>query len=199
MNSHESTEVGFWNGLFDSVGSKGFLEWRERDWKEKTDYFQPELNMEIGSGVDVGSGMISIFEFRKNKASKIFAVEPLLSEYDKKIKLDNSTVSYIGESGESMSFKDGSLDFALCVNVIDHTPDPRKMAEEIKRVLKTGGRFYFEINFDDDLSPAHYDLWNKNKVNEVFNNFEGWKIVRENERRNPTYAQSLYEMILIKK
>jgi len=199
MNSHESTEVGFWNGLFDSVGAAEFLKWRERDWKEKTDYFQPELDKETGLGVDVGSGMLSIFEFRGNKDSTVFAVEPLLSEYNKKIQLDDSTVEYIGESGENMSFADSSLDFAFCCNVIDHTPDPKKMAQEIWRVLKPGGRFFFEINFDDELSPAHYDLWNKGKVNEVFEEFKDWEIVREAERRNPSYAQSLYEMFLIKK
>ena len=48
--------------------------------------------------------------------------------------------------GETLPFDDDSFDVVLCDNVVDHALNPRKILEEIARVLKPGGTLYFEVN-----------------------------------------------------
>lgn len=42
-------------------------------------------------------------------------------------------------------FRPGSFDFAYCIGVIQHTPDPARGVREVVRVLRDGGRFSFSI------------------------------------------------------
>lgn len=42
-------------------------------------------------------------------------------------------------------FRAGSFDFAYCIGVIQHTPDPARGVREVVRVLRDGGRFSFSI------------------------------------------------------
>lgn len=54
--------------------------------------------------------------------------------------------------GESLPFKDGSMDAVISVAVLEHVRDPFKCAREISRVLKPGGRLYCAVPF---LQPYH--------------------------------------------
>jgi ubiquinone/menaquinone biosynthesis C-methylase UbiE len=42
---------------------------------------------------------------------------------------------------ENLPFQDASLDGVLLSGLLHHFPDPRRVAGEVRRVLKTGGRF----------------------------------------------------------
>jgi ubiquinone/menaquinone biosynthesis C-methylase UbiE len=124
-----------------------------------------------------------------------FAVDPLLEEFDKiREHKDSKNVFYLWGDGENLSFCNGFLDFVFCVNVIDHTPNPQRMVNEIYRVLKENGKLFFEVNFDDELSPAHYGLWTIDTVRTCFTN-DKWKTIKEETKRNPNYNQSLYQAI----
>jgi SAM-dependent methyltransferase len=54
--------------------------------------------------------------------------------------------------GESLPFKDDSMDAVISVAVLEHVRDPFKCAREISRVLKPGGRLYCAVPF---LQPYH--------------------------------------------
>jgi len=43
-------------------------------------------------------------------------------------------------SGEDLSFEDSSFDYVLCIEVLEHLPEPEKTVAEIARVLKSGGK-----------------------------------------------------------
>jgi SAM-dependent methyltransferase len=52
---------------------------------------------------------------------------------------------------ESLPFENGTLDGALLSGLVHHFPDPRRLAAEVGRVLKPGGRF---VAFDPNrLNP----------------------------------------------
>ena len=106
-----------------------------------------------------------------------------MEEYEKIAR--GNKINYIKE------IKD-KYDWIFCVNVIDHTSDPNTIIDDIKKHLKKGGKLYFEVNFDDELSPAHYGLWNIETVREYFKDF---KLIKEIVERNPNYPQSLYHAI----
>jgi ubiquinone/menaquinone biosynthesis C-methylase UbiE len=55
-------------------------------------------------------------------------------------------VRTIAAPGEDLPFGDASFDVVLCDNVVDHAENPRRIVEEIARVLRPGGSLYFEVN-----------------------------------------------------
>lgn len=190
MNDKQVHEVAFWKGLVSKLGRDRFLDLRYSDWLDKTQFFQEYLQVQKGKGIDVGSGPVSIFEFSGLK--DITAIDPLMDEYKGLVRFPDSEVKYLQASGEDIPFPDQSFDFALCVNVIDHTPDPQKMANEIYRILKPGGILYFEVNFDDYLSPCHYDIWNRDTVYKIMSKF---KLKQFDQVRNNADNQSLFHAI----
>lgn len=52
----------------------------------------------------------------------------------------------IAAYGEKLPFADGAFDIVLCDNVVDHAESPRRILEEIVRVLAPGGLLYFTVN-----------------------------------------------------
>lgn len=186
MENEQKNEVNFWKELYQS--KENYIKFRLEDGKWKMKYFD-NLPFEDGIGIDVGCGLVSVFIGLSNK---IVAIDPLMDEYDKIIRYEQDNIRYMKASGEDIPFSDGFFDYALCVNVIDHTPNPDKMASEIKRVVKDGGLIYFEVNFDDILSPCHYKLWNEETVKEIFGDL---KCLFSKVDRNDKDGQSLFYSI----
>lgn len=185
MESKQKNELDFWRWLYSTKDD--YLEFRKQDAKEKMKHF--DISNRNGIGIDVGCGLISVFNGLSNR---VVAIDPLLEGYNEIVKHEVDNIRYIEASGEDIPFKEGYFDYAFCVNVIDHTPNPKKMADEIKRVVRKGGNIYFEVNFDDELSPCHYELWNKEKVKEMFGDL---KLIKEVEERNEKDKQTLYHAI----
>jgi len=75
---------------------------------------------------------------------------------------------------ENLPFASGSLDGVLLSGLVHHFPDPRRLATETRRVLKTGGRF---VAFDPNrINPF---MWLYRDRNSPFYSSVG---VTENER-----------------
>ena len=57
---------------------------------------------------------------------------------------------------ENLPFESASLDGVLLSGLVHHFPDPRRLAGEVKRVLRNGGRF---VAFDPNrMNPVHVAL-----------------------------------------
>lgn len=54
--------------------------------------------------------------------------------------------------GLRIPLKDGQVDTAFATEVLEHCPDPGAILDEIHRVLRPGGRFFFTVPF---LWPLH--------------------------------------------
>lgn len=156
-------ELNFWRGLY----AEGKLEAvREFDYNDNFQHFK-DWSKQKGKGLEVGSGLLSMLEF---SGKDVISVDPLMSEYDKIY--SHNGIERVKMDGENLSFDDNTFDYAININVIDHTPNPEKMIEEIHRVLKPGGRLYFEVHFDKYLASAHYKLWNEEEVDKHLGKFE---------------------------
>ena len=180
MSNQAKMEINFWRDLYKQLGHEGFLAQRKFDGEEMVKFLPglgDALQNETLTILEVGSGLISALSMVEGFKAQMTSMDPIMDQYAGVVDLNDpalpKTCFYHNGSGEDMlSFGDESFDVIACINVIDHTPNPEKMLSEIKRVLKPGGRFYFEVNFDDALSPAHYAIWNAQKVEEFFGD---WK------------------------
>ena len=94
--------------------------------------------LEVGSGAH---GLIFFFTGRQR-----VGIDPLADHYRELFPAWQGKAATIAASGEELAFADASFDVVLCDNVVDHAHQPRRIAEEISRVLKPGGLLYFTVN-----------------------------------------------------
>lgn len=99
--------------------------------------------LEIGSGAH---GLIFFFD-----AAERVGVDPLAEEYRLLFPAWQGRATTIAAFGERLPFEDGRFDLVLCDNVVDHAEDPRKIVEEIARVLRPAGLLYFTVNIHHPL------------------------------------------------
>ena len=196
LTPQQQAEVRFWQDVFcveEQSNQERYLSRRRGDYCAAESWFTPTLARQEGLGLDLGCGLVSILGFR---GTPIVATDPLLYEYDKTFRHTGSSwVEYRCESGEQMSFPAESFDYVWCINVIDHTPDPDKMATEIHRVLKPGGKLYFSVNFDPDLYAPHYHLWTRETVDHAL---LALKMLDGTERWFPEYQKYVFTGIFSK-
>ena len=181
--SIKQEELEFWRYLY---STSDFNAVRKQDYIEKLGFFVPEIITQEGLGIDLGCGLMSIWDFYEGKNKKIFAIDPLMTSYNRIHR--NKTASVAGD-GEYLPIKDNSLDWIFCVNVLDHTSNPKLLVSEIQRTLKPNGTLYLEVHFDDRLGSAHYMLWNDGVIDKHLADF---KLVRSNKLRLNKTCQTLY-------
>lgn len=115
---------------------------RSRRVRAKLEGFRPlapeDRVLEVGSGA---TGLIFFFE-----AEEGVGVDPLAAHYAGLFPAWQGRARTLAASGETLPFADSSFDIVLCDNVVDHAEKPRRIVEEIARVLCPGGLLYFTVN-----------------------------------------------------
>lgn len=192
LNPKQVAEMHFWTNLVKSEGKEGFIRRRRGDFYRHMNNFNGWADLS-GSGLEVGTGCFSQLEWANH--SKCWGIDPLAEEYRKIEPEPNSRVKVLTDNGESIElFLDEEMDWVVCWNVIDHTPNPQYMADEIYRVLKPGGKLYFEVNFDDLLHKPHYAIWNEEMVNNTLSKFKQlYKNILRNDPDRQTLFYGVYE------
>lgn len=94
--------------------------------------------LEVGSGAH---GLIFFFE-----AAERIGVDPLADHYRDLFPAWQHRAATMAAFGEQLPFDDARFDVVLCDNVVDHAANPRRIIEEIARVLRAGGMLYFTVN-----------------------------------------------------
>lgn len=128
--------------------------------------------------LDVGCGPRGSLEWATSAAG-IVGVDPLADRY-RALQTRQQRMSYVNAYAENMPFEDGYFDDVFCFNALDHTADFRRALDEMRRVLKPGGRFLLitEVNHAptlaepncilpselEDLLTSHYDLLSRQVV-----------------------------------
>ena len=160
--AQSQVEVQSWKSFYES--NKGnYNQIRLEDLEHRISKFGETYQKQEGLGLDLGCGLISVFEYSDKN---VIACDPLIDEYNGIVVKYPSRVEYVKSDYNKLPFKNEKFDWLFCINVIDHTPEPKELVKEMLRVLKKGGTLYFEVNFDKYLSPAHYDLWNEKMIEE---------------------------------
>lgn len=184
MNESQQAELAFWKSIYEYYGEK-YLAFREGDMGWYASGFW-DLDLK-GKGLEVGTGMFSMLAFSD---ADVVGIDPLQKEFQAIFPYPQSRVEHLVGDGECLLFGDESFDWVVYWNVIDHTPNPHLMSQEIARVLKPGGKLYLEVNFDEVLTPEHYGLWDEARVEEVLGNFT--ETYRHYEYNKPMRRRSFF-------
>ncbi|HEY2962513.1 MAG TPA: class I SAM-dependent methyltransferase [Pyrinomonadaceae bacterium] len=102
--------------------------------------------VEVGSGAH---GLIFYFGSRRG-----VGVDPLAVSYRSLFPRWQSCAPTIVAIGERLPFSAQSFDVVLCDNVVDHTESPRRIVEELTRILKPDGLLYFTVNVHHPVYAA---------------------------------------------
>jgi len=94
-----------------------------------------------GTGLNIGAGRTRISDKILN-----MEIEP------------GDGIDLVG-SAESIPAEDECYDLVICQEVLEHVRNPAKAMEEIKRVLKTGGRAYIQLPFIIGYHPCPKEFW----------------------------------------
>ena len=170
LDEKKQAELEFWKNLYNAVGREAFGAIREHDYADYTRNY-PDNPSVLGQGLDLGSGPWSVFEGQYYH--NVVAADPMMLEYRQIINPPYTGVIYKECDDNDLSiFNNDTFDWVWCVNVIDHTPNPELLLQEVRRVLKPDGSFYFAVWFDPALYAPHYKLWNVDTVNEYLKDFQ---------------------------
>ena len=94
--------------------------------------------LEVGSGAH---GHIFFFGVKDG-----IGVDPLADHYRSLFPEWQGRAKTLAVGGEALPFPDSSFDVVISDNVVDHALDPRRIVEQIARVLAPGGLLYFTVN-----------------------------------------------------
>lgn len=101
---------------------------------DRIDLKKTDRVLDIGCGPTVPARLL--------KKGKITGIEPLADKLKISGKKYLPGVEIICGQAEKMPFGSHSFKLAICRNVIDHTQKPKKIIEEVKRILKKDGYFF---------------------------------------------------------
>lgn len=143
-------EQAFWQRLGDDIasGAKTHLDWY--GWRAKQ---LERFMLAAGAGrcdgtvVEIGSGPVGIVNFLDGDSR--FAIDPLEHFYRTQpalVALRDPAVTYLDGTGERLPFEDRSCSLVIIDNVIDHTYEPGKILDEIRRIVRPDGYLYLSVN-----------------------------------------------------
>ncbi|EMA32747.1 class I SAM-dependent methyltransferase [Haloarcula japonica] len=103
-----------------------------------------------------GTGMIHAIDSEES-----VSIDPITNSSIQDI--EQSSAELITGVGESLPFPDTYFDAVICYNVLDHTINPEKVAEEIFRILDDDGILIFRLNVYElpDIILSHLNMIDK--------------------------------------
>lgn len=115
-----------------------------------------------GNVLDIGSGRGRFLCDMSSKGFKAFGVEtnPSYIIESKKNAAEKNLEIFVSEGqAEKLPFADGSFDFINSAEVTEHVESPKKVCEEIFRVLKPGGKCYISFSNRWCAYDYHYHIY----------------------------------------
>ncbi len=123
--------------------------------------------LELGCGPGKYVGMLA------NSGFKVTGVDPLAFPTWKRLEGNPEVRLMSGVYGESLPFPDATFDAIVCLSALLYFEDPHKGLEEMKRVLKTGGRLvvrtvnrlnFYTARTGHLLDPASHQLYSPDEL-----------------------------------
>ncbi|HPO13478.1 MAG TPA: bifunctional 2-polyprenyl-6-hydroxyphenol methylase/3-demethylubiquinol 3-O-methyltransferase UbiG [Candidatus Hydrogenedentes bacterium] len=105
------------------------------------------INYSLNTVLDVGCGGGFLTEEFAKAGYSVKGVDPAEESLDcaRNHALENGlNIDYRAGCGEHLPFPDASFDIVLCCDVLEHVDDIQVVLQEISRVLKDGGLFFYD-------------------------------------------------------
>ncbi|MBK7644520.1 MAG: methyltransferase domain-containing protein [Planctomycetes bacterium] len=121
-----------------------------------------------GEVLDVGGWDFFVSATRKGVSFERWTT--LEHDRERLLESDDARVLVSYGDGCAMEFADASFDTVLCVQVLEHVFEPLRMVNEIRRVLRPGGRAVFLIPCTSTmhLGPHYYGNFSRYWIREAF-------------------------------
>lgn len=108
--------------------------------------------MPVGNFADLGCGdgslLYSLFALGYIRpGSSVIAVDISRQRLDNVGKIDPAIKVFLGDVSNLSMIEDGTLDFAVSSQVIEHVPEQAKAVSEAYRILRPGGSLYLSTVF----------------------------------------------------
>jgi 2-polyprenyl-6-hydroxyphenyl methylase/3-demethylubiquinone-9 3-methyltransferase len=140
--------------------------------------------------VEVGCGPHGVVRYLFKNARFKLGIDPLLDKFEARPSPDART-GYAAAIGEMIPVKSESADIVFCINVLDHVMDAFKILDEIRRVLKPGGKLLLEVHtFPRIFTPImffdhpHTYHWTRAKIGAMVEK-AGFKVLKTQVHRFP--------------
>jgi len=140
-----------------------------------------QVSQEFFSGMkilDVGSGPLPSALVFKN--CEVYCLDPLLPAYFQAGFPSHyyNQIKFVCAHSESMPLEDNFFDAVISVNAIDHVDDFIKTSQEIKRVLRIGGKLRIHMHYHPKTATEPMEL-NDTVVSRAYNWCPGFKKIGE--------------------
>lgn len=123
------------------------------------DLLLDEYAMEGMKILDIGSGPFPSALAFKN--CEVYSLDPLIGSYISAgypLHCYEQRGRFVCSQAETIPFYDGFFDAVVSVNAIDHVNDFEKTALEVRRVLKSGGRFRMHVHYHPKTTAEPLEL-----------------------------------------
>jgi SAM-dependent methyltransferase len=112
-------------------------------------HFQSKgLSFEACQVLDIGCGWGGYSQLFARAGASVVSLD---LELDDELASDVRRRLVVGDA-QALPLCDGRFDFVFCASLMEHVPDPGRLAVELYRVLRVGGRCY--VGFPPFYSPA---------------------------------------------
>jgi len=117
---------------------------------------QIEKNVK-GKLLDLGCGKVPLYEAYKN-----FIVENICVDWNNSLH-KNQYLDFEVDLNKKLPFADEEFDTVILSDVLEHIMHPKKLLEEIRRILKKDGKLLMNVPFYYQIHEAPYDFFRYTK------------------------------------
>ena len=139
-----------WPRKFESIARRFFDLQAGSIWRD----VKPELRQACGVVLDVGCGA-QVYRDLLTSAAAYRGIDT--HEAKARFGYDSPDTEYF--DGDEWPVTDGSVDFVLCTEVLEHVPDPLPLLGRIQKGLRPGGRLLLTVPFTARWHFIPHDYW----------------------------------------
>ena len=107
-----------------------------------------------GKTLDLGAGRLAYRSMIKKFSSEYFSTD---------FKKTHPDLDFVANAQDLNMIKDDDFDTVFCSQVLEHVPEPQKVLNEIKRILKNDGKAIITVPFLGYLHNEPYDFFRYTK------------------------------------
>jgi ubiquinone biosynthesis O-methyltransferase len=128
-------------------GSQRWLRTLQNLVPARLNHFDRVANWQGKNVLDLGCGGGFMSEALARRGATVIGIDPAekaIAIAQRHATSQNLSIRYLVGTGEKLPVADASLDYVVCVDVLEHVVDLGQVIGEVRRVLRPGGMFLFD-------------------------------------------------------